>query len=207
MSAAHEVVISQHALEPLADDLRREQLGEAGRHRFEQRLLAGEMHIGVDCKSRCRQQAAFRDDIIAIEPKPAGQAEPALDAALILAIAVVIDQPASPIASQVRIAATRDQVGVLDGDHRLIVVAVERPGLDLTLGAPTAMQKMMERMQAVVAAAPDVPQSRLKFVFGQRTRHSATSSPSSAISQPLLITCACSGDPSTRMGLVLLMWI
>src|SRR5882757_1030740 len=171
------------------------------------------MHIGIDCKTGRRQQPAFGDYIVSIETDAAGQPQPALDAAFLRrgaragCITVVVDQTAAPIASQFGIVAARKQVGVLDRDHRLIVVAIERPGLDLPLGAEPAVQEMMERMQAVVTPCADIPQFCFELVFTQQPAHNMTSIPSSAISQSSRMTRACSGEPSTRIGLVLLIWM
>src|SRR5258707_484891 len=84
------LVVLEHTIEPLADDRRREQFGQAGGDRFEERLLAGEMDIGVDRKTRRREEATLRDHQVAIEPEPIGQTEPARDAAFVLAVAVVV---------------------------------------------------------------------------------------------------------------------
>ena len=120
------------------------------------------------------------------------------------ALAVVIDQPRAPFAADRGIVAARDQARVLDRDHRLVIVAVERPGLDLALGALSAVQELVERMQAVIAPRADVAQRRFQFV-GRQQRHSAISMPSNATSQPAASTRRRSGEPSTRIGLVLLM--
>src|SRR2546430_6512810 len=55
----------------------------------------------------------------AVEPEPVGELEPARDAAVALALAVMIVQPRAPFAPHARILAARDQAGVLDRDHRL----------------------------------------------------------------------------------------
>src|SRR5437764_15340422 len=146
------------------------------------------MHVGFDCKPRCRQKAAERDDIVAIESEPIGQFEPPCDAAFLLCVPVMIDQALPPDPSECWIVAPCDQMCVLDRDHRLIVVTVERPRLDLTLGAVAAMQQVMERVQAVIAAGADLAKACLDLVFRQQTRHSEISRPSSATSQPLLVT-------------------
>ena len=55
--AGDERIARQHAFDPLADDLRREQLGERRGDGFEQGLLAHETDIGIDGKARRRQEA------------------------------------------------------------------------------------------------------------------------------------------------------
>ena len=60
-------------------------------------------------------------------------------------------------------------------------------------------------MQPVIARGADLAQLRLEFVGCERV-HNAISIPSSATSQPAAVTCARSGDPSIRIGLVLLIF-
>src|SRR5580700_2184051 len=199
-----EVVALEHTVDALADDLRREQFGERRRDGFEQRFFPHEMHIGFDGELRRRQQAAQRHHVIAVEPEPVGEFQPARDAAFAVALAVVIDEAAAPFAPRRLILAAGDQARVLDRDHRLIIVAVERPGLDLALGAFAAVQELVERMQPVIPPRADVAERGFKLLRRHQL-HNATSMPSSAISQPAATTRPCSGEPSIRIGLVLLM--
>src|SRR5262249_51826627 len=200
------IVALEHALDALADDDRREQLGERRGDRLEQRALTYEAHIGLDRKPRPRKNAAGRDDVVARKPEPVGELEPARNAAVALLRAVMVDQAAAPFAPHRRVLAARDQARVLDRDHCLVIVTVERPRLDLPLGALAAVQHAVEGMQPMIPARADVAQSRLELVGGQQG-HSTTSMPSSAISHPAASTCARSAEPATRIGLVLLMWM
>src|SRR2546428_4242809 len=106
---ADERVALEHALDPLADDLRGEQFGERGGDRLEQRLVANEMDVSLDRKARARQEPGKRNHIVALEPEPVSQLEPARDATVALGLAVVIDEPAAPFPPQRRIVAARDQ--------------------------------------------------------------------------------------------------
>ena len=58
---------------------------------FELRLLAQEVDIGIDSKSRARQQTTQRRHVVAIEAKSIREFEPACNAAVELALAVVVD--------------------------------------------------------------------------------------------------------------------
>src|SRR5580704_13323016 len=198
------IVALEHAVDALADDLRREQFGERRRDGFEQRFLADEMHIGFDGEFRRRQQAAQRHDVIAVEAEPVGEFQPARNAAFALALAVVIGKAAPPFAARRLVVAARDQARVLDRDHGLVIVAVERPGLDLALAAFAAVQELVERMQPVITPRADVAQRRFQLLRCHQL-HSTISRPSSAISQPAATTRSRSGEPSIRIGLVLLM--
>ena len=115
----------------------------------------------------------------------------------------MVDQARTPFAADVGILATRDQARILHRDHGLVVVAIERPGLDLTLAALAAVQQMMERMQAMIATRADVAQAGLELV-GREQFHSTILSPSSAISQPAASTLrrGPESDDQDRIGVV-----
>ena len=121
--------------------------------------------------------APQRDDIVAVEPEPVRQLEPARNAAVAVAFAVMVDEAAAPFPAQRRIVAARDQARILDRDHRLVIVAIERPGLDLALGALAAVQQAVERVQTVIALRPDVAQLRLELLRRHQL-HSTISMPS-----------------------------
>ena len=100
---ADEVVVLEHAGDALAVDGGREQLGERGGHRLQQRALAHEIDIGLDGKARGGQRALHGDDVGAVEAERVGQHQPALDAALLAAVAVVIEQAVHPLAPQLAV--------------------------------------------------------------------------------------------------------
>ena len=62
-----------------------------------------EADIGFEEMPRRRQGAAHRDDIVAIEPEPVGEHEPAFDPALFLAKAVMVMNAMDPFAPQLPI--------------------------------------------------------------------------------------------------------
>src|SRR5450631_4382236 len=96
---------------------------------------------------------------------------------------------------------------VLDWDHRLIIVAIERPGLDFFIGALAAVQPAMEAMQIMVALGPDLAQAGFEFVAGQGLRgnaHREISMPSWAMSQPARAASKRWGESSISTGFVLL---
>src|SRR5262249_4152027 len=161
---------------------------------------------GVDREAGRRQDSGERRHIVALEPEPIRELEPACNAALARLGAVVIDHTAAPLAADIAVGAARDQARILHGDHGLIVVAGERPGLDLALGALAAVQEVVERVQPMVPPRADVAQPGLELV-GREQLHSSILNPSEAISQPAASTFRRSGEPATRIGLVLLIWI
>src|SRR3974390_3329312 len=118
----------------------------------------------------------------------------------------MVDQAASPYAPRFRIGAPRDQARVFHRDHRLIIVAIERPSLHLTPRAFATVQELMKRMQPVIACGPNLAQTRFEFVRRQQIQ-STISIPSSAISKPASSTLRRSSEPWTKIGFVLLIWV
>ena len=88
-----------------------------------------------------------------------------------LAVAVMVDQAAAPFAAQVGRRQPREQRRVLPRDRGLVVVAVQRPGLDLALRQLPAMQQAMEGVEDVVALGADRAQRGFEFVGRQQSRH------------------------------------
>src|SRR5580693_3043018 len=144
-----------------------------------------------------------RNDIITIKLQAIDQSKPSRDSAFALLVAIVVDQTAPPLAPRVRIRAPRDESRILHRDHRLIIVAVERPSLHLPLRAFTAMQEFMKRMQPMIPRGPDLTQPRFEFI-GRQQVQTTISIPSSAISKPAASTFRRSGEPCTKIGFVLL---
>src|SRR6266404_2977533 len=115
-------------------------------------------------------------------------------------------QAPAPLAADIGVVAARDQARILHRDPGLIVIAVERPGLDLAPGALAAVQQVMKGMQAMIALRPDGAQPGFELVRREQV-HGTILSPSAAISQPAASTLRRSGERATRIGLVLLIWI
>ena len=95
------------------------------------------------------------DDVVAVEAEAVGQHEPALDAAGVVARAVVLEHAMDPVAAQLAVVDAADEGGVLARDGGLIAVAVERPGRDLALVQLAAVQELMERVLVVIALGAD----------------------------------------------------
>ena len=90
----------------------------------------------------------------------------------------MIDDALAPDAAQLRIDHSRHDRGVLHGYHALIVVAVECPSLYLAAVELTRMQKLVERMQVMVALGADRTQALFKLARAQQRGHSVISIPS-----------------------------
>ena len=154
--ARDEIVIGQHARHTLADDIGRKEFGQRGGDRLEQRPRRAKVNIGFHRIAGDRQDRAGADDEVAIEPQALGELDPAVDAAVGFVFAVVIDDALAPNAAQRRILDARQDGGVLDRDRRLVIIAVERPGLELNLAAPSLMHQPVQRMQIVIARRADL---------------------------------------------------
>ena len=128
-------------------------------------LVADEMHIGVHRKSRRRQNALGGFHIRAVQPKALGQLQPALDAALGARLAVMIFDPVPPFLPDAAVAEARDHDGVLDRYGALVIIAVKRPRLHLSLVQLAAVQQPMKRMQVVIARRADLAERGFQF-FG-----------------------------------------
>ena len=98
------------------------------------------MHIGIDRKPRRRKDAFGGFHVDAVEPQSFGQLQPALDAAFGAEVAVMILQSVPPFAPDAAVAEARDHHGILDRNGALVIVAVQRPGLHLSLVQLAAVQ-------------------------------------------------------------------
>lgn len=168
--------------------------------------LAHEIQIGADGKACRRQHALEGDNVFALEAEAFAKTQPALDAALAIGAAIMVDEALAPGPPQGGVVEACDQAGVLARDRRLIGIAIEGPGLNLALAAGARMQALMEGVPVMVARCADGTQAVQKGLGGQQA-HSRISSPSWAISTPALSTSLRSREPSIRTGFELLIWV
>src|SRR6185369_3144963 len=96
---------------------------------------------------------------------------------------------------------------VLDGDPRLVIVAVRDPRLELDLRERSLVHAHVERVVVVVAARALAAEPVDELLARERPFHSSSSMPSVAISQPTVRTVAASGESSRRRGFVLFTWM
>ena len=137
-----EIVVLEHPGDALLVDLGREQLGQRGGDRDDERLLDDEAHVGFDGEDGGGQGAPPRHHVLAVEAEAVGQHEPALDAAGVLAKAVVLEHAVDPVAPQLAVEDARDERGILARHGGLVAVAVERPRLHLPLVELAAVQSL-----------------------------------------------------------------
>ena len=127
-------------------------------------LVADKAEIGIDRKTRPRQDAAGGDNVIALKAQRIGKPQPALDAALVFAHPVVVEIALAPFAPHLAVFHLGHKRGVFARDDRLIIIAIQRPRLHLPLRKPAAMQKLMERVQIVIAPRAGLPERLLKLL-------------------------------------------
>src|SRR5439155_1045145 len=193
--------------ESLFVDLRREQLGERGAHRFRPGRTACEIHIGIDREAHPRQQLLQALHLSTRQAHRLREPQPRLDPAGILAVAVVIENALYPVAPHATVVAIGEDGGVLDGNADLVIEAVRHPAANLRRRGLAGIQHHVEWMVDVVGAAA-LTQLLLEFRgIPGRGRHSSISSPSHATSIPRRVSSACSGELSSSIGLLLFTWI
>ncbi len=125
------------------------------------------MDVGLDGKPRGRQDPACRGHVVPWEAEPVSEAQPALNAAIALPLAVVIYDALAPDPPELRIVHAREHAGILHRDHGLVVITVQRPGTHLVTDEPATVEQIMERVEVVVTPGADVAQSRLELVRAQ----------------------------------------
>src|SRR5690606_34714770 len=81
------------ARETLPMDLGGEELRQRRAHRFLPRRLPREVHVRVDGEAHAGQQILEALHALSVETDRIGEAKPRLDAALVLAVSVVVEDP------------------------------------------------------------------------------------------------------------------
>ena len=174
-----------------------------------QRALAHQRHVAVAGEAHARQHAPAARHLLAVEADRLGEPQPQREPARRPA--------ASPSWSWMRRIHARRNAGssrlgederVLDGDARLVVVAVQHPGLQLRAGQLARVHALVERVLVVVAARPLARAGAATNVIGGRAAalvaHSSSSRPSWATSTPAAATARALGRvlAQDRVGVV-----
>src|SRR6476659_5857193 len=136
------------------------------------------MDIGFDREAGCRENPASRNDIASFKPQAVGKRQPAPNATVALAFPVMVNDALAPDSAQLRIAHSREDRSVLDGDHALVAIAIERPCLYLAAAELSRVQQLVEGMQVVITLAADCTQAFFELSGTQQPRHSSISIPS-----------------------------
>src|SRR6516164_3554449 len=173
---------------------------------FLPRTRAGEVHVGIDRETHPGYDMPQRRDLGARKPYGLPKLDPGLDPAFIAAATVMVEDTLDPLAADFAIRAVREHRRVLDWNANLIVVTVRHPAADLGRGGEPVRHALVERMMYVVAIAKG-SQAGLERLAVEDSAHKASSMPSKATS---ILSCSNvrrSSEFSSRIGLVLLMWM
>jgi hypothetical protein len=157
------------------------------------------------------------EHFVARQAHRGGQAQPALDAAVVpnhrvaraQLEAVVVEDALHPAATHVAVGAVGEDRGVLDGNRSLVAEAVGDPALHLLARRLAGVQHHVERVMDVIRLAA-LAQAGFEFVAGPGSVvahgvHTVRTRPSSQTSMRSAASAARSDDSSSRIGLVLLM--
>ncbi len=170
-------------------------------------FFAYELQIRLHRKAGTGQQRAPGFHQRAVQAQRVGQMQPARDAAIGGAVAVVIDDALAPDPPQRRVFHARQDRGVLQWNAALVFEAVQGPGLHLPTIELAVMQQRMEWMLVVIQTRTDGTQVCFQLIGAEQRTHRAISRPSWATSQPLARAVANSGDWVLSTGLVVLRWM
>ena len=133
----------------------RKQFGERRGDGFEVRARGDEVDVSLHGVARGGKNAVALQGLFARKPGGFDQPQPLLDAAGSCAVAIVIEDALAPRQAKGRIFAAREDRGVFDGDAALIVVAIERPGLQLAAREFAFVHQRMKWMLVVIALFAD----------------------------------------------------
>src|SRR5580704_3918164 len=128
------------------------------------------MDIGVHGETRGWQDAFAIQRLLAFQAGGFHQTQPFFYAAGFcgVAIAVVIDDSFAPGAAEIGIFATRENGRIFNRDAALIVVAIERPSLELAASELAFVHSQVERMAMVIAFFADLAEARGEIAISGR---------------------------------------
>src|SRR5579859_6884528 len=176
------------------------------------RCARNEQNVGLDGIARRGQNTFAIDGLLATQTRSLHELQPLLDSAGVFAVAVVIEDAFAPRNTKRGVLAARQNRRVFDGDVRLVVVAIEGPGLQLPARELAFVHQQVERMLVVIALFADGVESGDKFLLAEGDFvlagfHKEMVRPSWGISRASSGIARGSGESSSRMGFVLLMWM
>src|SRR6266850_1151759 len=84
--------------------------------------------------ARAGQDAFALDGLLAMQTRSFDESEPFFDSTRVFAVAVVVKDAFAPSDAKGGILAAGENYGVFDGNVRLVIVAIQSPGLQLPAG-------------------------------------------------------------------------
>src|SRR5690606_9206768 len=136
----------KHPRDALAVDARSEEFGQRGGDALKDAAVADEIEIGIHRKPGRGQNSLGRNDVIAVKAESRSQAQPALDAALVLSRAVMVRIAGMPLAPEFPVREVGQERGDLPGNNTLVIISSKGPSLHLRLGQMAAMQQLVKGM-------------------------------------------------------------
>ena len=83
-------------------------------------------------------------------------------------MAVMVLDAFAPFAPQQRVVHAGENGGVFNWNGGLIIIAVQRPGLHLLIGAKAGVQPVVKAVLVVIARRADLAQGRFQFGRGKQ---------------------------------------
>src|SRR5258708_4260419 len=153
------------------DQVAREEFGQRGSDAFQKRPRPHQVKILISNKARGGQNLIRARNPLAIESGSFRQLDPAQDSAIALVIsvlAVVIHNTLPPDAAECRIGRARKNDRVLYWNDGLVVIPIQRPGLQLSAVESAFVHEQVEGMLVMIALFADLAQSRAQFLKRHR---------------------------------------
>src|SRR6266852_587146 len=204
------IVLTQF-LHPERDQVARKNFGQRRRDALEERPCPHQVEILISDKARRGENLAHTHHPLAIQPGRFRQLDPAQDSALSPVVSVVIHDAFPPNAPKRRIGCPRKNYRVFHWNNRLVVITIQRPGLQLSAAKFAFVHEQVEGMFVVIALFADLAPRRaqllkrkLRSICVVPPGYSSSCQLSSATSQPAWRTARCSALDSFRIGFVLL---
>src|SRR5271166_2164602 len=133
------------------DQLGRKQFRQRRSDCFQQRAAANDIQIFIHRKACSRKNPFTSANLSRIETSGLRQLYPTLDTAFAGSIAIVIDYALAPRSAEDRVRTARQDNRILNRDDALIVIAVQRPGLQLAAAQLAFVHQQMKRVLVMVA--------------------------------------------------------
>src|SRR5258708_40047461 len=129
------------------------------------RSARNEQNVRLYGIPRAGQDAFALDGLLAMQTRSFDELQPLFNSAGMFAVAVVVKDAFAPGDAKNGILAPGENYGVFDGNVRLVIVAIQSPGLQLPAGELAFVHQQMEWMLVVIALFGDGVESGDKFLF------------------------------------------
>src|ERR1700732_4338313 len=130
-------------------------------------MSAHKIYVGLHRKSSGRQNAIAVQRLLAWQSGGLHQSQPFFNAAGIISVAVVVNHPLAPRQPERWILAARQNGRIFQRYMALVVVAVQRPGLQLPARELALMHQQMKRVLVVITLFANCMKSGDEFTLWQ----------------------------------------